>query len=48
MRLVLAKVETTAAERTVARTMQAHFTGADDHLRPEEPALEEIAEAVAY
>jgi hypothetical protein len=48
MRLVLAKVETTAAERTVARTMQAHFTGADDHLLPEEPALEEIAEAIAY
>jgi len=48
MRVRLTKIATSAHERTVARTMQAHFTGADDHLRPEEPALEEIAEAVAY
>jgi len=48
MRVRLTKIATSAQERTVARTMQAHFTGADDHLLPEEPALEEIAEAVAY
>jgi hypothetical protein len=43
MRVSLRKIATTSQERTIARTLQANFSGFDDHLLSDQPAPAELA-----
>jgi hypothetical protein len=46
MRVSLAKVATTAHERTVARTMQPDFGGLEDDVQPAAVAADEVASSL--
>ena len=43
MRVSLRKIATTSQERTIARTLQANFSGFDDHPLSDQPAPAELA-----
>ena len=43
MRVSLRKIATTSHERTIARTLQANFSGFDDHLPSDQPSPAELA-----